>query len=723
MSVSSDQVLVLLAIVASGMVAAVAVLIKWAATTRSFLRAGAVLFLLLMMVAMLLGALAYFLDPGTSGLIAGLWIASALMSVSVAATFVGYLREFGREAPDPTASPALTVGRSPAFVGSVVLLVLLNEILMGWVFGLAAGNFSIAVASGSAGLGPFFTAVVASPWFLFSMAGEMVLTTVLLRDRIPGPVMIVLVSQSVIMFLSPPALALGWWSAVTIALSSIAMIGLFVYLMEFIYRHRQLTPTFSGYLVRLLAVYGGMMAGLFLWRAYGNDLLFVGSVIAEMIVFFDAVVRHERFRESPSLPWQLNARWAFELLAGIFVAEVFMGALLDVQIFPAGYLAALPSLPLSGPALTIVSNAFWNGFWFVALITGSTWFLAMMGVEMGALVVFKFRETKQRELRARLAIMMGCYALAAVYFPSIYYAATFPSLPSGTAVPVLGWSMGLGSAPLATSVFVVLALTYAIMGSLTFLFGRRVVCSVFCTAPLMYQGTTIDAMKSFNRTSPVARKYLGSRFSTAYTATTGLVMGSLVLAALASFFDQQGLIHWTIGGADPTVFLFALYFGILWYVLFVTIPYTGNYNCVTTGWCYTGQISAAFSRLGFFKLKVRDKNVCKACTTMECAKACPIGLVDMVGFFRTKGSYRSAKCCGVGSCAGDCPYGNLYLYDVRHFLSEKLGWARDPPRGMRLPMARPHPSAALTASPRTSAMPTVAGAPVHGAPTATTATV
>jgi CDP-diglyceride synthetase len=90
MSVSSDQVLVLLAIVASGMVAAVAVLIKWAATTRSFLRAGAVLFLLLMMVAMLLGALAYFLDPGTSGLIAGLWIASALMSVSVAATFVGY---------------------------------------------------------------------------------------------------------------------------------------------------------------------------------------------------------------------------------------------------------------------------------------------------------------------------------------------------------------------------------------------------------------------------------------------------------------------------------------------------------------------------------------------------------------------------------------------------------------------------------------------------------
>jgi polyferredoxin len=368
--------------------------------------------------------------------------------------------------------------------------------------------------------------------------------------------------------------------------------------------------------------------------------------------------------------------------------------------------------------MTVVGNAFWNGFWFVALVTGSTWFLAMMGVEMGALVLFKYRETKQRELKVRLALMMGAYALAAVYFPSVYYAAMFPNLPSGTAVPVLGWSMGLGSAPLASSVFGVLLLTYVLMGSLTFLFGRRVVCSVFCTAPLMYQGTAIDAMKSFNRTAPVARKYLGSRFSTAYTATTGLVMASLVVASFASYFDQQGVLDWTVGGADPAVFLFALYFGILWYVLFVTIPYTGNYNCVTMGWCYTGQISAVFSRLGFFKLKVRDKNVCRRCTTMECAKACPVGLVDMVGFFRTKGSYRSAKCCGVGSCAGECPYGNLYLYDVRHFVSEKLGIARDPPRGMRLPMARDPPSPLGVARTRVNAV----GLEVRSGPTTPTGT-
>jgi polyferredoxin len=631
------------------------------------------------------------------------------MSLSVVVIFAAFFREVrGQE------SGATAAHRSPSatFVLTVILLVLLNEVLMGWVFGLASGSLALSVGAGSQGFVPFLIGVVASPWFLFSMSGEMALTTFLLRDRIPRPVLVVLLSQSALMFLSPPALGYGWWSAASIYLSSGAMIGLFVYLMEFIYRHRQLTAAFSTYLVRLLAVYGFMMAGLFFWLAYGTDLLFVTSIVVEMVVFFDAVVDHERFQETPGVPWQLRPRWAFEVLLGIFVAEVFMGALLDVQLNPAGYLGALPSLPLSGPAFTVLENAVSNGFWFLALITGSTWFLAMMGVEMGALVVFKFRETRQRELKVRLGLMLGTYAFAAVYFPSIYYGAMFPNLPSGAVVPVLGWSMGIGSAPLATSVFVVLLLTYVLLGSLTFLFGRRVVCSVFCTAPLMYQGTAIDSMKSFNRTSPLARKYLGSRFSTAFTATTGLVMVSLVGASFVSFFDQQGLLHLTVGGVDPTVFLFALYFGVLWYVMFVTIPYTGNYNCVTMGWCYTGTIGAAFSRLGFFRLRVRDKNVCKACTTLDCARACPVGLVDMVGHFRTKGYFRSSKCCGVGSCAGECPYGNLYLYDVRHWVSEKLGISRDPPRGMRLPMARPTPSLVQGGAPRATTA--VAGPPAAG---------
>ena len=288
----------------------------------------------------------------------------------------------------------------------------------------------------------------------------------------------------------------------------------------------------------------------------------------------------------------------------------------------------------------------------------------------------------------RLALMMGSYALFATFFPSVYYSAIFPHWSSGTQVPVLGWAMGIGSAPIVPSLFLVILVTYAVTGSLSALFGRRVICSLFCTAPLMYQGTTIDAMKTFNRSSRVARKYLGSRFSSLYATTTGVVMVALVGTSFLSYFDQIGRLHLTIGGTDPSVFLFTLSFSVLWYVMFVTIPYTGNYNCVTMGWCYTGTIAQAFQRIGFFKLKVKDRQVCRDCTTLDCAKACPVGLVDMPGHFRTKGEFRSSKCCGVGNCVGACPYGNLYIYDIRHWLRGKLFTPILPSTEVALPVIR-----------------------------------
>jgi polyferredoxin len=119
----------------------------------------------------------------------------------------------------------------------------------------------------------------------------------------------------------------------------------------------------------------------------------------------------------------------------------------------------------------------------------------------------------------------------------------------------------------------------------------------------------------------------------------------------------------------------------------VTIPYTGNYNCVTMGYCYTGSILQAFQKVGVFKLKVRDQQVCRDCTTLDCAKSCPVGLVDMPGHFRQKGEFRSTKCCGVGNCVGACPYNNLYIYDIRHAVAERFGLRAPAPPLARLPMA------------------------------------
>jgi polyferredoxin len=699
-----------LALLAAGMAATTAWLVRWAAETRTTLGAATVLFLFVMMAAMLGGALVYELHPSTNSAVEGLWLAGLAMSLSVLPLLFVFLGEAQARFQKGEAYVPTPVRRLGPFVLAVAGLVLLNELLMGAAFQLASGASLTGLGGGVA---PVLTSVVDSPWFLFTMAAEMGLTVLWLRRSVLPALVPVLLAQAAIMFLSPPALANPSWGAAAVFGGSVGMILVIIYLLEFVYRNRELNVAFARYTVRLLAVYALMMAGLFAWIQYGAPELFAISVVAEMVLFFDAVVRPEPFRSDDRWAWQLHADWAFELLATIFVAEVFMGALLDAQIFGSAFTGSVPALALSGSAIGVVTNALSNGFWFVALVTGSTWFLAMMGVEMGALVVYKLRETRQRELKVRLGLMMGSYAVFAVFFPSVYYATAFPRLASGTSVPVLGWSMGIGSAPIGPSVFLVLFLTYAIMGSLTFLFGRRVVCSIFCTAPLMYQGTAIDAMKSFNHTSPVARKYLGSRLSSLYSGTTGVVMASLVGASFLSYFDQVGVTNVSFAGADPTVFLFALYFGVLWYVLFVTIPYTGNYNCVTMGWCYTGQISAFFQKLGPYKLKVRDKAVCKACTTLDCAKSCPVGLVDMPGHFRTKGEFRSTKCCGVGNCVGSCPYGNLYIHDARHWLADRLPSRRPRKDLVRLPMVSARASGARAASPSLTASPTAPASTVR----------
>jgi polyferredoxin len=680
-----------LAVVAAGMAATTAVFVRWAAEARSPLRGSVVVFVLLMMGGMLAGALVYFLDPSPARAVTGLWTATVIMSASVAVVFVGFLQEAART---PSSEPH-GAWAGPRFVAAVVGLVLLNEFLMGWTFALAAGDGAVAAGSGPGAVLRLAGSVLVAPWFVFTMAAEMALTAAFLRRLLPVPALVLLGAQAGIMALSPPTLSGAAWTTAAIGISSAAMIGVVIYAMEHLYRQRHLAPAFASYLLRLTGVYAVMMAGISVWQLYGTPLVFGISVALEMIVFFEAVLRPEALRAAPTFTWLERPAWTTGLLGFVFVAELFMGASLAALLNPGSYVGSLVLLPLSGGTAHALGDALANGFYFFANTTATTAFLAMMGAEMGALAYFRLRETKGAELRGRLALMLGCYAAFVVFYPSLYYGEIFHGAPGAsapTSVPVLGWSMGLGSAPVAVGAFGLIVATYAILGAVTVLFGRRAVCSVFCSAAVMYQGTTIDAMKQFQRTSPLAHRYLGSRFSQAYSATTAGVMVALGGTAIASYLDSTGRANLTVGGADPSVFLFVLSFSVLWYVLFVTLPYAGTYSCVTMGWCYTGQISAWFSRIGFFRLKVRDREVCRRCTTIDCARACPVGLVDMPGHFRTKGEFRSAKCCGVGGCASACPYGNLYLADVRHWLRRRPTARPLLVAGALLPMAGAAPA-------------------------------
>ena len=214
----------------------------------------------------------------------------------------------------------------------------------------------------------------------------------------------------------------------------------------------------------------------------------------------------------------------------------------------------------------------------------SPWFLIMMGAEMGALVAFRIRTVRELETKVRLVMVMVAYAVYTILVPS--FLVPMQALPK---IPFLGWSMGIGTAgPVAPALLVGLIGTYFISGVLSLLFGSRQVCSMFCSAALMYQGSFYDSMKTFNRSSKIGKKYLTSKLSNLYKVTFSLVWGSLIIAVALSYLDSIGQLRISLFGNDPTTFLYTFYFGFLWYVVFFTIPFVGWYGCVSMGWCHWG---------------------------------------------------------------------------------------------------------------------------------------
>ena len=344
--------------------------------------------------------------------------------------------------------------------------------------------------------------------------------------------------QTAIMVLSPTAIANSSWAYWALWGSSGVMIVAIILIFEYLYKNRTVPAGALSYLVRLMGAYALMMAGLFVWLLYGDAILFVLSIVAEMVVYFTIVLDEKRLTAPPLKGWLSMPTWAFALLLSLFLAEFFMGGALDALVNGTSYFTGLPFASLAGSALTVLGAAFYDFIVFVSSITASFLFLAMMGVEMGALVVFKIRYARETETKIRLVLLLVAYAIYSLFLPVFVLGAVLPS------IPWIGWSMGIGTAgALAPAVILALVGTYLISGGLSFLFGSRQVCSLFCTAALMYQGTTIDAMSSFNRTSKLGRKYLTSRIPSAYKVVVTLVWGSLLVGAVLSYLTSVGVVR------------------------------------------------------------------------------------------------------------------------------------------------------------------------------------
>jgi hypothetical protein len=288
--------------VAAGMAAVIAWLVRWSGSARTVVGAAFVLFLLAMMVAMFLGALVYVAWPEGNSLVLGLWAAGATMSVSVFPVTALALREARDQLSTGESYTPRPLGSPSGLALSVTALVLLAELLMGRSFATAAGVIGIpAVDSAASGLA-WFTATVTSPWFLFPMALEMALAAYWIGRGLPRPMFPLLIAQSAMMLLSPPALGAAAWVIGSAAASSAVMAAIVGYLLLLEYRGESLPRPIASYALRVVATFGAMGAGLFAWVAYGSGVLFAAAVVVQTAVFFGAVVVPETYAGSAPEP-------------------------------------------------------------------------------------------------------------------------------------------------------------------------------------------------------------------------------------------------------------------------------------------------------------------------------------------------------------------------------------------------------------------------------------
>lgn len=627
---------------------------------KSLTDAGIVLFLLVMMASMFVSAVIYLYVPTFVTILELVALNMISMSIGLIPILAALFR--GDRPLDETRKGGVVSTRH-LVVAAIITLAILSEVFMGWTFAILSGAASVSTQS-------VFSALIDSMstyWFIFTMASEMAVTLYLVGKNFPKTFRWLVAIQIAIMVLSPTAIASSIWSTYTLLGNSAVMILAIIVVFEYIFKNRALADGASKYIVRLIGAYGLMMAGLFLWLMDGDVLLFVLSVVAEMGIYFTIVLDEKSLVAPPLVGWQTRPLWAFALLGGVFVTEYFMGGILDIKALGTSYFTTLPFVALSGSVFTVVSAAFFDFIVAVSSITASFWFLVMMGLEMGALVVFKIKYARETETKIRLLLVIAAYAVYTLFLPVFVFSASLPK------VPWIGWSMGLGTAgAVAPGVILALLATYLISGGLSFFFGSRQVCSLLCTASLMYQGTTVDSMSSFNRTSKIGRHLLTSRISGAYKVVVSLVWVSLIGTAALSYLTSVGVIDASIFGSDPAYFFYAFYFSFLWYAIWILIPFVGTYGCATTGMCGWGSFNQLVSRFGLFRLKVKDSNTCIDCKTKDCAKVCPVGLTDMPGAFIDKGEFRSFKCVGVGDCVSACPYENVFFFDARNWVRMKL---------------------------------------------------
>ncbi|MEM3318681.1 MAG: 4Fe-4S binding protein [Thermoplasmatales archaeon] len=396
-------------------------------------------------------------------------------------------------------------------------------------------------------------------------------------------------------------------------------------------------------------------------RNEGDWLFYSLSVMAGMSIYFFLVLSGRSSRVTKG--WSERKGWLFYILSISFLSELIMSVPLDIYtgIFSVSgsgikaffYLEtnAVSSFMHASPILSLIP--------FIAAVANAPMFLILMGLEMGSLVVIRIKRIKWFEKRVNLSFALIAYATYTVLGPN--YINGWDRLPLWANVGALG--------PVGGALIFPLIVSYLIYAVLAILFGRRSYCSTLCPSAVMYGGTLGQEMISMNYKSKLSKKNIGSRYSTLALEIASAAWIFMVISSVLSFAAYYGILKIKM---DAAVLYSFLVWNFLWYIFFISIPFVGMSPCRRYGFCTTGTFVGFFSKIGFFKIKGIDPNVCFRCETKACVTACEVGLGDIPSQIMKKGYFKSEKCVGSGSCIMACPYKNIYFYDVRNAVKERL---------------------------------------------------
>lgn len=284
--------------------------ISWVITKTTKARTGidntVLLLLLVMMVAMLVGpAYLYLTTLGfTLGDVA-IWEIAVFMSVGMMPIGVLLFAQFWMEGDTDRKGPLPLSNLLPHVTGlraAYIVLLLLSELLMGWTFNLASGFISLSAGYSLAAVEREFSYSVTTSWFVFTMAGEMVLTLFAFRKSVRRDLMAVLCLQTAVMFLTPTAFQSRSWETYTLYLDAAVMLGVVGFAIYYLRGGKEHDRALLNYLALFIVANAVMMGGFLLWLVSGDTLLLALSLVAETAIYFDAVLTGAGFGGTFGLP-------------------------------------------------------------------------------------------------------------------------------------------------------------------------------------------------------------------------------------------------------------------------------------------------------------------------------------------------------------------------------------------------------------------------------------